>query len=85
VAAGLTVATGGWALAGFAAAAIGGGAAATNAIRQGTEGIAHANSEMTGEGGEVRLSARSASSERRAAAESAMRAAGGQQIIVRQR
>jgi hypothetical protein len=86
-AAGLTVATGGGALAGIAAAAIGGGAAAaaTNAIGPGTEGIAQANGEMAGEGGELRLSVRVACSERRAAAESAMRAAGGQQIIVRQR
>lgn len=86
-AAGLTAATGGGALAGIAAAAIGGGAAAaaTNTIGQGTEGIVQANREMAGETGELRLSVRAASSELKAVAESAMRAAGGQQIIVRQR
>ena len=73
-AAGLTVATGGGALAGIAPAAIGGGAAAAATNRAGDGGIAQARREMTGEGGE-----------RRAAAESAMRAAGGQQIIVHQR
>jgi hypothetical protein len=60
-------------------------AAAANALGQGTEGIVQANREMAGQAGELRFGVRVASSERRAAAESAMRAAGGQQIIVRQR
>jgi hypothetical protein len=86
-AAGVTVATGGAALAGVAAAALGGGAAAAaaHAIDQGADAAAQANRETPGEAGELRLSVRVTADERRQAAESAMRAAGGQQIIVRQR
>jgi hypothetical protein len=81
-AAGLAVATGGAAAAVIAAAAIGGGAAAAaaNAIGQGGEGIVRANHEMAGEAGELRLSVRIASPERRAVAEKALRGAGGRQV-----
>ena len=86
-AAGITIATGGAAAVGIAAAAIAGGAtaAAANAIGQGREGITRANREIAAESGELILSVRVTSAERRNAAESAMREAGGERISVVQR
>jgi hypothetical protein len=84
---GITVATGGAAAAGIAAAVIGGGVAgaAANAVAQGSEGLVQANREMAGAAGELRLSVRVDTPERRAAAEAALRAAGGQQVVSRER
>jgi hypothetical protein len=82
---GITIATGGAAIAGLAAAAIAGGATAvvTNAIGQGMEGITQADREMAGQAGDLSLSVRVTSPARTVAAEAALYAAGGQQIIVR--